>query len=95
MYLDPVWANHQDWRQEVQEAGFTGRWLANPRRQRRDDDLILFNVHGGGFVIDTGGFAQRYWLELMKDMAFKKKRSFSIFQLDYGARYRHVTLIQR
>lgn len=44
----------------------------------------LFFIHGGGFVLDTGGNGQIWALELSKEMNLRRKVNFSVFLLDYG-----------
>ncbi|SCZ87806.1 BZ3500_MvSof-1268-A1-R1_Chr2-3g05274 [Microbotryum saponariae] len=38
---------------------------------------------GGGFLLDTGGNTQNYFLYLAKELNLRRKVKFSIFQLDY------------
>lgn len=88
MYALPSWRKHKAWRANVAEAsyGVTGRWIAdNPHvpAQRKDDDLVILFVHGGGFVVDTGGTCQLFWLHLMKECFLTRGIKLSIFQLDY------------
>lgn len=79
----PSWRKHKSWLKYVKEPGITGRWIADHNHERKDDDVVLFFTHGGGFVIDTGGTCQLFWLHLMKEMYLKRGIKFSIFQLDY------------
>ena len=83
LYSLPSWRKHKAWRSYVAEPGVTGRWIADHSTQRKDDDFVLFFVHGGGFVVDTGGTCQLFWLHLMKELNLKRGIKFSIFQLDY------------
>lgn len=83
VYMHPSWWKHKSWLKYIKEPGITGRWIADHTTERKEDDLILIFVHGGGFVIDTGGTCQLFWLELMKEMRLKRGIKFSIFQLDY------------
>lgn len=79
----PSWRKHKEWLKYVSEPGITGRWMADFTRERRDDDVVMLFAHGGGFVIDTGGFCQLFWLNLMKEMHLKRGIKLSVFQLDY------------
>ncbi|GAB00048.1 uncharacterized protein L969DRAFT_20322 [Mixia osmundae IAM 14324] len=82
-YSSPLFWGKKQWLSEVKEPGITGRWIANQHTARKDDDLVLFFVHGGGFVLDTGGSAQGFFGFLMQELTVKRGLRFSIFQLDY------------
>jgi acetyl esterase/lipase len=79
----PSWRKHKSWLKYIKEPGVTGRWIADHTTERKDDDVVLLFVHGGCFVMDTGGTCQFFWLNLMKEMYLKRGIKFSIFQLDY------------
>ena len=38
------------WIQHVKVNGTAGRWLAPPKTDRKDDDVVIYFVHGGGFM---------------------------------------------
>lgn len=38
------------WVTRVEVNGTAGRWLAPPGSQRKDDDVVIYFVHGGGFM---------------------------------------------
>jgi len=82
-FASPYWSGKRRWIKEVREPGVTGRWLADDTTARKDDDLVMLWVHGGGFCLDTAGLAQPFWAVLMTEMLLKRKIRFSVFQLDY------------
>lgn len=45
-FANPHWYGKKRWITDVREPGVTGRWLANPGTERKDDDLVLLWVHG-------------------------------------------------
>ncbi|KAL8293592.1 hypothetical protein RQP46_000293 [Phenoliferia psychrophenolica] len=82
-HMKPDFFKKKDWLSYVEVNGTAGRWSAQPGTKRSDDEVVLYYVHGGGFVIDTGGDAQVLWMRLATEMNVKRKVQFSVFSLDY------------
>ncbi|GAA5826369.1 hypothetical protein JCM3770_000640 [Rhodotorula araucariae] len=79
----PYFKGARDWVTRVEVNGTAGRWIAVPGTKRADDQVVLFFVHGGGFVLDTGANAQDLLLHAMKALNLKKGIQASVFCLDY------------
>ncbi|KDE05364.1 hypothetical protein MVLG_04276 [Microbotryum lychnidis-dioicae p1A1 Lamole] len=78
------WGEYKEWSNpRISVNGTTGRWIAPPGSKRSEDQIVLYYVHGGGFVLDTAGAAQDYFLFLAKELNIKRNVQFSVFQLDY------------
>ncbi|SCV74956.1 BQ2448_7985 [Microbotryum intermedium] len=78
------WGEYKEWSSaRVSVNGTTGRWIAPPGTKRSEDQVVLYYVHRGGFVLDTAGAAQYYFLFVAKEMNIKRNVQFSVFQLDY------------
>ncbi|GAA5999629.1 uncharacterized protein JCM10292_003656 [Rhodotorula paludigena] len=76
-------ADKHTWVTPVEVAGVQARWIAPPDgRRREDDELVLFWIHGGGFVVDVGGTFQPALVELAQTICNRGVR-FSIFHLHY------------
>ncbi|KDE05363.1 hypothetical protein MVLG_04275 [Microbotryum lychnidis-dioicae p1A1 Lamole] len=82
-YAGVAFIGYKDWVTQISVNGTTGRWLAPPGSKRSEDEVVLYMIHGGGFLLDTGGNAQNYFLYLAKELNLRRKVKFSIFQLDY------------
>jgi acetyl esterase/lipase len=46
----PGWTGSRDWVKRVEVNGTAGRWIAPPSTSRKDDDVVIYHVHGGGFT---------------------------------------------
>ncbi|BGP33474.1 hypothetical protein JCM10296v2_005276 [Rhodotorula toruloides] len=79
----PYFKGCRDWVTKVEVNGTAGRWIALPGTRREEDDVVLFFVHGGGFVVDTGSNAQDILLHVTKTLNLKKHTQASVFCLDY------------
>lgn len=44
--------------------------------------MVLYFIHGGGFIIDSGGSACAYWHELLKVSSFSFFRKFHFLKPD-------------
>ncbi|KDE05365.1 hypothetical protein MVLG_04277 [Microbotryum lychnidis-dioicae p1A1 Lamole] len=82
-YNSNTFKGYQDWLQNVSDCGVAGRWIAPPGTNRAGDDVVLFYLHGGAYVIDSGGLQLHYWLKLAREMNEMRGVKFSIFLLDY------------
>ncbi|KAH8916279.1 alpha/beta-hydrolase [Atractiella rhizophila] len=85
---DRINKEYGPWRREVKDAqtAVEGTWIARPgtaETERKGDDIVFYFIHGGGFVCDTGGPAQTFFLELVKYMNEVKGVKFSVFQVQY------------
>lgn len=67
---------------QVDVKGTRGHWIAPPNTVRAEDDIVLYFLHGGAFILDTGGSCQIYFLALAKRLAALGLQA-SIFCLDY------------
>ncbi|BGP25756.1 hypothetical protein JCM10295v2_004693 [Rhodotorula toruloides] len=71
------------WLRDVESVGVRATWIAPPDRpDRREDDVILFWLNGGGFIHDVGGMSRLGYIKLTK-MLNKRGVRFSIFHLHY------------
>ncbi|BGP41260.1 hypothetical protein JCM10450v2_005302 [Rhodotorula kratochvilovae] len=71
------------WVKTVEVGAVRANWIAPPDgSSRKDDDLILYWIHGGGFFHDTAGACQGAFVELTK-MLNKRGVKFSVFHLHY------------
>ncbi|KAL8287572.1 hypothetical protein RQP46_003430 [Phenoliferia psychrophenolica] len=82
-HMKPEFKGKKEWLSYVKVNGTAGRWTAPPGTKRYDDEVVLYYVHGGGFVMDTGGDAQVWAIQLAKEMNIKRNVQFSVFSLDY------------
>ncbi|GAA5993923.1 hypothetical protein JCM10908_002717, partial [Rhodotorula pacifica] len=76
-------AEFKGWVQHIEVNGTAGRWLAPPGTQRKDDDVVIYFVHGGGFVFDSGSNAQHFFLDAIKSLKKEHGVAASVFFLDY------------
>ncbi|KAK4049149.1 hypothetical protein OIV83_004332 [Microbotryomycetes sp. JL201] len=72
-FKGPQFAGYRDWVTPVDVKGVQGRWIAPPGTKRKDDEVVLYFIHGGGFVLDTAGNAQVYFLQLAKELNKRRK----------------------
>ncbi|GAA5902011.1 hypothetical protein JCM5296_007554 [Sporobolomyces johnsonii] len=81
----PVFAKREkdDWVELVEVNGTKGTWLAPPRTERKDDDLVLYFLHGGAFTFDTRGGCQPFYKLLAEELNLNRNIQFSVFCLDY------------
>lgn len=55
IFKGPWFWGYSDWVTPVKDEGVSGRWIAPPHTRRSDDEVVIFYVHGGGFVfVETG-----------------------------------------
>ncbi|GAA5888645.1 hypothetical protein JCM6882_009030 [Rhodosporidiobolus microsporus] len=83
VHKTPRFREYQEWLSRVEVNGTAGRWIARPGTQRKDDDVVIYYVHGGGFVVDTGFNSRDLFLEVAKEFNEKRNIQCSIFSLDY------------
>ncbi|GAA6032094.1 hypothetical protein JCM8097_007070 [Rhodosporidiobolus ruineniae] len=79
----PAFRDRKDWVKEVKAYGVSGRWVAKPGTSRKDDDAVLYYIHGGGFTTDTGSAAQEVLLKTITALKEKQSVSASAFSLNY------------
>ncbi|GAA5850101.1 hypothetical protein JCM9279_004909 [Rhodotorula babjevae] len=79
----PYFKGARDWVTRVEVNGTAGRWIALPGTRRAEDQVVLYFIHGGGFVLDTGSNAQDILLHAMKALNLKQSVQASVFCLDY------------
>lgn len=41
---------YRGWVKKVEVNGTSGRWLAAPETDRKKDDVVVYFIHGGGFM---------------------------------------------
>ncbi|GAA5858740.1 hypothetical protein JCM1840_006536 [Sporobolomyces johnsonii] len=73
----------RSWVERIEVNGTAGRWIAKPGTERKKDEAVLYFIHGGGFVLDTGSNAQELLLNVAKQLNLKRRAQCSIFCLDY------------
>ncbi|BGP17632.1 hypothetical protein JCM10213_001283 [Rhodosporidiobolus nylandii] len=74
------------WVRKVEVAGTKGRWIAKPgttEEDRKDDELVMLWIHGGGFFVDTDGACLPFFIQLTKTLNVNRATRFSIFAIDY------------
>ncbi|KWU40982.1 alpha/beta-hydrolase, partial [Rhodotorula sp. JG-1b] len=71
------------WVKHVKVNGTAGRWLAPPKTDRKDDDVVIYFVHGGGFIFDSGTNAQVFFLDAINSLKKEHGVAASVFFLDY------------
>ncbi|GAA6032093.1 hypothetical protein JCM8097_007069 [Rhodosporidiobolus ruineniae] len=74
---------YSHWVSYVEANGTAGRWIAKPGTERKKDDVVLYFVHGGGFLVDSGANSQELWLKLVRKLPEQQNLQLSIFSLDY------------
>ncbi|GAA5888648.1 hypothetical protein JCM6882_009031 [Rhodosporidiobolus microsporus] len=82
-FASPSFNGVRDWLTKVNVNGTSGRWIAKPGSPRKNDDVVLYYIHGGGFTTDTGAGSQEFFLKLVKELKAKKGLNASVFSLDY------------
>ncbi|GAA5895725.1 alpha/beta hydrolase [Sporobolomyces salmoneus] len=67
------------------DEGVKGVWIRRPGTDRRDDDLVLYFLHGGAFNHDIVGASLPFYKSLVLDLNQhpENPRRFSLFVLDY------------
>ncbi|GAA5958360.1 hypothetical protein JCM3765_004806 [Sporobolomyces pararoseus] len=85
-----VWANspyvkkYRDWVSPVIKVnGTAGRWISKPGTDRSKDDVVIYFIHGGGFVVDTGSNSQEILTHVAREFNLKRNIQCSVFSLDY------------
>lgn len=48
----PAFKGFKEWVSYVEVNGTAGRWIGPPGRDRSEDDVVLYFIHGGGFVFE-------------------------------------------
>ncbi|GAA6063360.1 hypothetical protein JCM10212_004406 [Sporobolomyces blumeae] len=79
----PYLKNDKAWLSRVEVNGTAGRWIARPGTDRSKDDVVVYFIHGGGFVVDTGSNAQEILASVVKEFNIKRDVQVSVFCLDY------------
>lgn len=82
-YAGPDFKGFEKWVSYVKVNGTAGRWIAPPSGDRAKDDLVMFFVHGGGMIMDSGAGSQPWLMRTVKEMNLKRNIKFSVFSLDY------------
>ncbi|GAA5832345.1 hypothetical protein JCM11251_006417 [Rhodosporidiobolus azoricus] len=82
-HAEPRFKEYKEWLSEVEVNGTAGRWIAKPDTLRRDDDVVIYYIHGGGFIVDSGTNSRDFFLEIAKEFNEKRGVQCSIFSLDY------------
>ncbi|BGP17764.1 hypothetical protein JCM10213_001735 [Rhodosporidiobolus nylandii] len=78
-----AWQGKLEWISHVAADGVKGRWIARPGVQRSKEDIVVYYVHGGGGVVDTGPSAQEFFLQLLDRLEKKEGIKAAVFALDY------------
>ncbi|KAL8287450.1 hypothetical protein RQP46_003308 [Phenoliferia psychrophenolica] len=86
----PAFKGKKDFLSYVEVNGTAGRWIAPPGTKRSEDEVVLYYVHGGGMVVDTGGDCQIWAMRLAEEMNIKRNVQFSVFSLDYNLAPDHM-----
>lgn len=55
IHSSPVFKGFRNWVKFVEVNGIKGRWISRPDSKRSDDEIVLYFIHGGGFIIDSAG----------------------------------------
>ncbi|GEM08665.1 arylacetamide deacetylase-like 2 [Rhodotorula toruloides] len=71
------------WVKKVEVNGTSGRWLAAPGTDRKKDDVVVYYIHGGGFIFDSGINSQDFFLSTIKTLRDVHGIQASGFFLDY------------
>ncbi|GAA5930427.1 uncharacterized protein JCM15063_004801 [Sporobolomyces koalae] len=71
------------WLSYVRCNGTAGRWIAKPGTDRSKDEVVIYFIHGGGFVVDTGSNSQEILTNVAKEFNLKRNIQCSVFSLDY------------
>lgn len=50
VHSGPYFKGARDWVTHVEVNGTAGRWIALPGTRRAEDQVVLYFIHGGGFV---------------------------------------------
>ncbi|KAI5477188.1 NAD+ kinase [Pseudohyphozyma bogoriensis] len=82
-HAGPEFSGFRDWLSYEEANGTAGRWIAPPGTKREDDEVVLYFIHGGGFIFDSGGPCQTWLMKLSKEMNLRRRVQFSVFALDY------------
>ncbi|GAA5823997.1 hypothetical protein JCM10212_005312, partial [Sporobolomyces blumeae] len=72
-----------EWIRRVDVDGLKGVWVSPPRSERKDDELVLYWIHGGAFTYDIIGSNLPFFKALAVRMNATGTTRFSIFMLDY------------
>ncbi|CEQ41213.1 SPOSA6832_02918, partial [Sporobolomyces salmonicolor] len=94
VFSGPRFKGFEEWAGELIEVnGTRGRWLAPPGTDRKDDKVVIYNLHGGGFtrvttffehpISDTGAGCQDFLLQVLKKLNLEFDIQASAFSLDY------------
>ncbi|GAA6009695.1 hypothetical protein JCM11491_001062 [Sporobolomyces phaffii] len=79
----PYIKKDREWLSYLRVNGTAGRWIAKPGTDRTKDEVVIFFIHGGGFVVDTGSNSQELLTFVVKEFNLKRNVQCSAFCLDY------------
>ncbi|GAA5998523.1 uncharacterized protein JCM10292_002756 [Rhodotorula paludigena] len=71
------------WATKVKANGTEGWWIAPPKTDRAKDDVVLYFVHGGGFLFDSGANCHEFFLSVIQELKKKHGLNASVFSLHY------------
>ncbi|GAA5909366.1 hypothetical protein JCM8208_005718 [Rhodotorula glutinis] len=71
------------WARKVEVNGTAGWWISNPQHDQAKADVVVYFIHGGAFLFDSGANSHEFFLSVIQDIKAKHGLNASVFALDY------------
>ncbi|GAA5933093.1 hypothetical protein JCM3775_005311 [Rhodotorula graminis] len=71
------------WARKVQVNGTAGWWIGDPQHDQAKADVVVYFIHGGAFLFDSGANSHEFFLSVIQDIKDKHGLDASVFALDY------------
>ncbi|GAA5850008.1 hypothetical protein JCM9279_004881 [Rhodotorula babjevae] len=71
------------WAKKVQVCGTEGWWIGDPQHDKSKADVVVYFIHGGAFLFDSGANSHEFFLSVIQDIKNKHGLNASVFALDY------------
>ncbi|GAA5820975.1 hypothetical protein JCM3770_006155 [Rhodotorula araucariae] len=71
------------WANKVKVNGTHGWWIGNPSSDKSEDDVVVYFIHGGAFLFDSGSNCHEFFLSVIQKIKADYGLDASVFSLDY------------
>ncbi|TNY17186.1 Alpha/Beta hydrolase protein [Rhodotorula diobovata] len=71
------------WARKVEVNGTKGWWIGDSKNDKSKDDVVVYFIHGGAFLFDSGANSHEFFLSVIKEIKDKHGLNASVFALDY------------
>ncbi|BGP41532.1 hypothetical protein JCM10449v2_005522 [Rhodotorula kratochvilovae] len=71
------------WAKKVEVNGTKGWWIGNPDNEKSENDVVVYFIHGGAFLFDSGANCHEFFLSVIQKIKAEHGLNTSVFSLDY------------